>query len=116
MKQWIIDRYNKGQDEYEASNGIDELLVGNTCSQDRHKTELYDFLYNPKWGFAKAFWGDRQVKVDSVHFDDDDECSTDIHENLWKVKIQQMATAPDPLQYLEKFKELKNERKKKCFK
>lgn len=82
MKQWIIKRYNKGQDKWRASDWQNGVMLYK-CNISYHSTwvVLYDFLFNPKWGFAKAF-----VRPPFV-------------ENL----LMSMVISPDPLEYLEQF-------------
>jgi hypothetical protein len=92
MDQWIIDRYNKGQDKYFL------------------KRDIFNFLFNPKWGFAKAFWSDKEVtKCCGEEYDPDRACfacgnpSDWIH--LYEYHLQQMVISKDPIKYLEQFKE-----------
>jgi len=104
MKQWIIDRYNKGQDKYwyphkeNAKNWYSNLLK-KTIPSD---TNLYDFLFNPKWGFAKAFWGENSTQNMLCK-----ECYAPTKWiNKYQYHLQQMAISKDPLEYLEQFKEV----------
>jgi hypothetical protein len=58
MEQWIIDRYNK-KNKYFNMYAI--AIDGMYCIRSRmkfHRVNKYNFLFNPKWGFAKAFWGE----------------------------------------------------------
>ena len=106
MKQWIIDRYNKGQDKHEVflkmftdeeGEKFYELAYGEEFI-DCTLINLYDFLFNPEWGFAKAFWRRKKKNLYTKFADKLDGPS-------WQHHLQQMAIAPDPLEYLEQFKE-----------
>jgi len=108
MKQWIIDRYNKGQSEWivDDEDVIDKsgniAIRPNTENNalDLNVISLYDFLFNPKWGFAKAFWkGLKDVKLVS-------DTGKEIIIRGWEWKLQVMAISENPLEYLEQFKEV----------
>jgi hypothetical protein len=121
MKQWIIDRYNKGQDKYKIYNDQENregvLICVYPVVKACMSVSLYDFLFNPKWGFAKAFWGKELgqdvckicgAKDECEHQDISytwyhDETKFDI--SYYEYHLQQMAISPDPLKYLEQFKE-----------
>ena len=99
MKQWIIDRYNKKQRKYEIddvvySNEVDEWVIY-FKGEDFSCPVLYDFLFNPKWGFAKAFWEGYSETWDGHQIE------------AWVKHLQQMAISEDPLEYLERFREEK---------
>lgn len=98
MQQWIIDRYNKGQKEYgKQINDVHDCYV----YFNHGNTTLYNFLFNPKYGFAKAFWGHELLDPGYAHFKED-QCKY-----IWHYCIQEMAISEDPLKYLEQFKENK---------
>ena len=52
MIQIDIDRYNKGQDKYWYGVIIDDDFSRKLISLD---INLYDFLFNPKWGWRETF-------------------------------------------------------------
>jgi len=56
MKQRDIDRYNKGQDKWKASDWQNGVMLYN-CNTNKNGTwvVLYDFLFNPKWGWRETF-------------------------------------------------------------
>lgn len=136
MNQHMIDRYNKGQDEFNVrinsdrikTSGIyiiDEFFLVNKKLHESFIITLYDFLFNPKWGFAKAFWGKttQWMKVvdgepidvvgekEAEEINNDDEYWTQAKPtNGWQLSLQQMVIHPNPLQYLEQFKEVPNEK------
>jgi hypothetical protein len=107
VKQWIIDRYNEGQDKWKIkaieekgeNNGV---VIGKDIAASCYNIPYYDFLFNPKWGFAKAFWG----KYHTIHCQDNYMCRTN---QKWiegyEYQLQQMAISKDPLKYLEQFKD-----------
>ena len=107
MKQWIIDRYNKGQDKYKFENRNDCYYAISVAHRDEWTSiHLYDFLFNPKWGFAKAFWGDDWLKNTGLfYYKDDFEEEYEMPGD--KYHLQQLAIAPDPLEYLEQFSDRK---------
>ena len=90
MDKWIIRRYNKGQSLWKLKAFINGYIAFDdpVCS-----TILYDFLFNPKWGFGKAFWGDE------ILFEGCADEFTPYIDN-----IQRMVISPNPLKYLEQFK------------
>lgn len=100
MNQKIIDRYNKGQDKYEYRDYLSSLIVKSTGLTEKTYISIYDFLFNPKWGFAKAFFGKElnHRKYDITkepYFHHSGYLSED------EYHLQQMAIAPDVLEYLE---------------
>ena len=113
MKQWIIDRYNKEQDKY----GANELLIDqidiyykNTMPEIPIATiSLYDFLFNPKWGFAKAFWGEWECQIQKplgiipVPFTSATQQGSGL--TIDKYHLQRMAISDDPIKYLDQFKD-----------
>lgn len=119
MSQWIIDRYNKGQEIYivfsELHKTLEQALANENVisigfknyrknGKDIVRISLFDYLFNPKWGFAIAFWGEKET-YDEYH-PEDDETVTYIqafHEG-WEHHIQQMVISKHPLKYLEQFK------------
>jgi hypothetical protein len=114
MKQWIIDRYNKGQDKYFLKNidysGFDIVVRDKQNIYNFANLEIYNFLFNPKWGFAKAFWGDKEVTACcGEEYDPDKICCSCWNYANWLNKheyyLQQMAISKDPLEYLEQFKD-----------
>ena len=107
MEQFIIDRYNKGQQEYKAKFYPASLKI-KIRGQNFNMvffidTSIYDFLFNPRWKFAKTVFGEKET-YDEYH-PEDDETVTYINKYGWQHYIQQMAIAPDVLKYLEQFKE-----------
>ena len=126
MKQWIIDRYNEGQNKY----GIQEFVIqrlndANVCivrvlmcsnggsGSDNldFRIDLYDFLFNPKWGFSKAFWGEGLGILDKnlfIHQKSTQGLSKKTIKTFirphWYFRIKQMVVLDDPLKYLESFK------------
>ena len=123
MQDWIIQRYNKGQDKYY----IDAISINDPTQsitlwlKDKDKPKeigygwlvLYDFLFNPKWGFAKAFWGGG---YSCGHFSEKKDCGycENVSRNgnnfcpyrltIDKQRTQEMSISEDPLQYLEQFR------------
>ena len=93
MKQWIIDRYNKNQKKYKAepNKHIRDLIYIITTDQ---YIVLYDFLFNPKYGFAEAFWGDKKIPM----------LLTKQLVSSCKYHKAEMAISKDVLKYLEQFK------------
>jgi hypothetical protein len=105
MKQWIIDRYNQGQFEWEVGNGVscvnfeDNIMMHTTDKRILkciHIT-LYDFLFNPKWGFTKAFWGDENIILRGR--------DGNFYTSRSEYFTSQMVISEDPLEYLEQFKD-----------
>jgi hypothetical protein len=115
MEQWIIDKYNKGQKIYYAAkksylkNAI-VLLDYEKIGELKEKICFYDFLFNPKWGFARAFWGNDLITIiDGQEIKQDRELlSIDAGkmfcQERWQYHLQQMVIADDPIKYLERFK------------
>ena len=97
MDQWVIDRYNKGQDRYCARTINHEIEI-----DDSHfpaspiRRSKWDFLYNPKWGFAEAFWGNELIKVRKF---------APAYKPACFYYLTKMVISDDPLKYLEQFKE-----------
>lgn len=64
MKKFIIDRYNKGQDNKTASISVDHVGMDIHLQWMDGETRvfthitLYDFLFNPKWGWLDTFHKD----------------------------------------------------------
>jgi hypothetical protein len=76
---------------------------------------LYDFLFNPKWGFALAFWGEEKWKCPEScikrnggggigHCGDAGILACEGIEYEWQYHLQQMAIADDPIKYIEENK------------
>jgi len=95
MNQCIIDRYNKGQYEYKATiKRLERHIFENDIIYvDSKRTNIYEFLFAPKYGFAKAFVKHLKSGVYKGK-------PITLTENGLKIK---MATEPDVLKYLEKF-------------
>ena len=115
MKQWIIDRYNAGQSKWQITRLQQDCIeVYEDDRESSYILTLYDFLFNPKWGFAKAFWRDNEL-CSSCGGDtaiDNGSCSLcecDYWIKSYQYHIQQMVISPDPLEYLEKFEEQSDE-------
>lgn len=63
MKQWIIDRYNKGQDKWYFHGGKEKCknrIVINVGDNDNTISGFYDFLFNPKWRWLDTFHKDKE--------------------------------------------------------
>jgi hypothetical protein len=81
MKQWIIDRYNKGQDKY-------FLYYDNEY--------FIKYLHEPE----KSRWDEAVLCcVEYIFYSKDIVCY------VYKYRLLYMAIAPDPLEYLEQFKD-----------
>ena len=124
MKQWIIERYNKGQDKYFAVNSVyDQLSYSErekilekrkVIDLNRASCALYDFLFNPKWEFSKAFWGEGEMITDQdtrekmYQIEDDKYRGLQnyicVNKPAYKYRLQEMAISLNPLKYLEQFK------------
>ena len=163
MKQWIMQRYNKGQDYWkirpikpEKDDTIDgfydlkineynditlikvsslyyEMFYIHHAEPDGgnlegHRISLYDFLFNPNWGFAKAFFktikhyscaddfpnlcecegvngrGDCVWIEDGKNYKDCPQYQVEWIED-YEYHLQQMAISDNPLEYLEQFKD-----------
>ncbi len=117
MNQWIIDRYNAGQDKW--LSGIDTYenikVIGTNLGHYLFKNGgivmLYDLLFNPRWGFAKAFWGDWECIVEPhsnlivpIRFETPRQ--TGSGQTIDKFQSMAMVIEDDPLAYLEQFKEV----------
>lgn len=118
MKQWIIDRYNKGQDKYTAEfqSPFNNVLImhplkGRKSYRNNYRNiSQWDFLFNFAWGFAKAFWGSVLIIMDSgkevIQNPDIPKSAKDMFcTERWKAHLCRMAISPDPLEYLEQFKD-----------
>jgi len=64
MEQWSIDRYSKRQKKWFAWFDINDdciyirkQIMGEKASDihGTHETNIYDFLFNPKWLFLETF-------------------------------------------------------------
>jgi hypothetical protein len=121
MEQWIIDKYNKGQKIYYAAkksylkNAI-VLLDYKKIGEIKEKICFYDFLFNPKWEFARVFWGEERwtcpescLKRNGVcgigHCGDAGILVCEMVDYEWEYHLQEMVIADDLLKYLEQFKE-----------
>lgn len=124
MQDWIIKRYNEGQDKYKITT-IKEIwdtyrltIEEKACNTTLKGIYLYNFLFNPKWLFAKAFWGEERVCLYCGHkFNMDYVCCTQYEAHCpvgtdypasikkYKYHLSQMVLYPDPLKYLEQFRE-----------
>ncbi len=108
LPQFVIDRYNSGQDKWQlindvVSNVVKLIIVPKDAPEILwHKQPfiLYDFLFNPKWGFAKAFC--HYIKSWEIDLIGQYPPWTHIFviENDFK---RRMAIAPDVIKYLEQF-------------
>jgi hypothetical protein len=133
MKQWIIDKYNKGQDRYILKDDrVNSALVNYANYIRLFKKEeypeislplmtLHEFLFNHKWGFAKAFWGtedccgycggtlEEQLNEFICSKSLDGYCPIGYDYPMSTSKyiyhIQQMVLLENPLKYLEQFKD-----------
>jgi hypothetical protein len=104
MKQWVIDRYNKGQDKYEILNYnsiFDTITIETlgTAFYEDCNISLYNFLFNPEFGFAKAFWGEDTVWETNGY------TQWNYGKKQYQYHLQQMAISDDPEKYLEQFKD-----------
>lgn len=136
MKQWIIDRYNKGQERKQVQGVVQNeqhsrisIIISNKDNPHSYEIGLYDFLFDPEVGFAKAFWPDTKSEKKMCICSDigepekcvydfpiyhEGECSQPDNKNCedykiiiqehWEYPLQQMAIADDVLEYLEQFK------------
>jgi len=115
MKQWILDKYNGGQSEFEVvhtSKSLYDLkhLYTSIDGVERYSSiKLYDFIYNPKYGFAKAIWGEDMVCSDTGNSGCDecdcknyDKCVGEISKYWYFLK--QIVLFEDPEKYLEMIK------------
>jgi hypothetical protein len=107
MKDWIIQRYNKNHDYFNAYNyyknkGI-YIEIG-VHIDDVKIISLYDFLFNQKWGFAKTFWGEEKCDCSSMALQLNQGCKGTNCKKGWKYHLQQMVISDDPIKYLEQFK------------
>lgn len=115
MEQFIIDRYHEGQDEYKITDfaididtGINYIVMGQ-FPLPRCNINLYEFLFNPKWGFAKAFsktiYDNHQCHILDGGHNLEDEYSYDAIEfDLERMLLEEMATSKDHLKYLKLYK------------
>ena len=118
MEKWKMERYNKGQTVY--GKQIKEVL--NSYVYFNHGyTLLYDFFFNPEYGFAKAFWPGKVCSVCGNSLEKDDweylsslETSCWYHKRDWTnfelisaeyYHLQQMSIVLDINKYLDQFKE-----------
>jgi len=119
ITQKIIDKYNEGQDELEVvliyigdSKGY--LLIRDK-KQDKKGFDITicDFLTNPEYGFAKAYWGDDEVCQYCGHNPGDKDrfavCNNCIQELdtefdlklSWQYHLQQMVISENWIKYIE---------------
>jgi hypothetical protein len=118
MKQWIIDRYNKGQDKYflyyDNEYFIKYLHEPEKSRWDEAVLCCVEYiLYSKDIGFAKAFWGDEVLNCEWCEKNGTGNfghCSAGIMIcnvvcYVYKYRLLYMAIAPDPLEYLEQFKD-----------
>lgn len=108
MEQFIIDRYHEGQDEWEIEkvNRHSIRVWKNDLFED---ISFYDFLFNHKWGFAKAFsktiYDNHQCHILDGGHNLEDEYSYDAIEfDLERMLLEEMATSKDHLKYLKLYK------------
>ena len=94
MKQWIIDRYHKGGGWKSIYLKDGAINCHGDIDQLAFEISLYDFLFNPKWGFAKAFWGEKPALsfIKGIDY-------------FYQANLMEMSIHPKPLEYLESFKE-----------
>jgi hypothetical protein len=122
IEQWIIDKYNQGQDRYELKYNKEsleyELYVKNGTIIENfgiNDSFLYYFLYNSKWEFAKAFWGDDNCMwhIPDIFKDtsswveyqrDELERTGKCYIKQYEYHLQQMIISDDPIEYLKKCK------------
>ena len=54
--------YNKKQDAYKIKRVFDSetLIIMDTQNESTEYISVYEFLYNPKWNFAKTFFGEKE--------------------------------------------------------
>lgn len=102
MDKWIIERYNQGQSKYTGSiipsDYFDQVGIFVSCIEGTlkgHGVPIYDFLFNPKYEFAKAFWGDEGEILDGGY--------TNV--GWWQYHLMLLAITEDKLEYLRSFKE-----------
>ena len=108
MKDWIIQRYNNGQNKYLIKMQVCDILIKRKADKnDNYDSMLcceYDFLFNQKWGFAKAFFGTKEkfYSYDGIHI-------TGERLEEWQRELRCVLTEiinnRDPLEYLEQFKD-----------
>jgi len=116
VNQWLINRYIKGQNKYKKvvfDKKCDSVFKGfikiYMSDNSVFHVSLYDFLFNPEWGFAKAFWGDKyciETKTGRP-LPYPAELATDSFSDMkmYQYHLQQMVISKDPLKYLEQFKD-----------
>ena len=107
MKQWMIDRYNKGQDKYifgVTDDGRYSYIEKSKPSASCLSISLYDFLFNLKWEFAKAFFGEEEdfYSYDGVHA-----TGENLKKWQWGLRciLTEIINGRDPLVMLESFRE-----------
>lgn len=81
--------------EKAVGNGWNEGIFPMTCSLRR---EYYKFVFSHE--FAKAFWGEEDITVDT---ESDDGYFEPITHIAWKWYLQIMVLKEDPIKYLEQF-------------
>lgn len=62
--QELIKKYNDGQSKYILQERKDTVEIKDTITFIPFNISIYDFIFNPKYGFLDFFYADKDVKVD----------------------------------------------------